>query len=101
MESGNVPDVMQINYGWIDTYSPDGDGYYDLKTLDQYIDFTNYDSDDLIYGIRDGKLNGLPIALNTATVFHNENLYKEYGINPPKTWDDIFEVASLVKEDGR
>ena len=26
-------DVMQINYAWIQQYSPDGNGFYDINTL--------------------------------------------------------------------
>ena len=40
MLSGDEPDVMQINYNWIRQYSPDGNGYYDLYQLSDYIDLS-------------------------------------------------------------
>ena len=40
MMSGTEPDLMQINYNWIHTYSPDGNGYYDLYQLGDTLDLT-------------------------------------------------------------
>ena len=50
MKSQETPDVMLINYGWLDTYSSDGSGFYDLNTLSDYIDFENYIEEGLAFG---------------------------------------------------
>ena len=52
MKSHTETDVMQINYAWLDVYSKDGNGYYDLYELSEYIDFSNFTEDDIKFGER-------------------------------------------------
>ena len=96
MASDTESDVMQINYAWIQQYSPNGDEYYDINELSDYIDLSNFTQEELDYGMQNGKLNAIPIALNTQTVYINKTLYEEYGLEIPKTWDDLFEAAKVM-----
>lgn len=100
MNSHTEPDVMQINYDWLSQYSEDGTGYYDLYQLKDNIDLSGYTEADLAFGEIDGKLNALPIAYNSAVVFYNKDLYDRYGLDVPKTWDDLFDAAEKMKGDG-
>ena len=99
MKSHMEPDVMQINYAWLQEYSADGTGFYDLQELGEYIDFSNFEEEELEYGMMNGKLNGIPIAFNTQTLFYNKSLYDSYNLELPKTWDDLFKVAKVMKKD--
>ena len=101
MLSNMESDVMQINFSWLKEYSEDGEGYYDLNELSDYIDLDNYSDLDLSYGMMNGKLNALPIAFNTSIMYYNQNLYTEYGLDLPETWDDLFEVASVISKDDK
>lgn len=100
MESHTEADVMQINYAWIDQYSPDGSGFYDLSELSDYIDLSNFEESDLQYGIKNGKLNALPIAFNSYEFYYNQVIWDKYGLEFPKTWDEVFEAAEVMREDG-
>ena len=100
MLSHDEPDVMQINFDWIDTYSPDGNGFYDMYELEDTIDFSNFTESDFRYGTVNGKLNAIPIALNTHCVFVNKDLYDKYGLDVPKSWDDYFAAAKVMSKDG-
>ena len=100
MKSHTETDVMQINYAWLDVYSKDGNGYYDLYELSEYIDFSNFTEDDIKLGERNGKLNAVPIAFNTYTLYYNQSIYDSYGISLPKTWDDYFSAAKIMGDDG-
>ena len=100
MKSQETPDVMLINYGWLDTYSSDGTGFYDLSKLSDYIDLGNYTEDELAFGTKNGKLNAIPIAFNTETFYYNETLWNSYGLDIPKTWDDLFDAAQIMSKDG-
>jgi len=100
MKSRMEPDVMQINYAWLQEYSSDGAGFYDLRELEEYIDFSNFEEEELKYGMMNGKLNGIPIAFNTQTLFHNKSLYDSYHLELPKTWEDLFKVAKVMGKDG-
>ena len=100
MKSQETPDVMLINYGWLDTYSSDGSGFYDLNTLSDYIDFENYTEEELAFGTKNGRLNAVPIAFNTETFYYNETLWNSYGLSIPRTWDDLFDAARIMSKDG-
>lgn len=96
MVSNTESDVMQINYAWIEQYSPNGDSYYDINLLSDTIDLSNFSEETLNYGMQNGKLNAIPIALNTQSVYINKTIYDEYNLEIPKTWEDIFNAAKVM-----
>jgi len=99
MNSNREPDVMQINYAWISQYSPDGEGYYDLYQLADTIDLTGFTEADLSFGEVNGKLNALPIAYNSTVIYYNQDAFNKYGLEIPKTWDDLFVAAKEMSAD--
>ncbi len=100
MESHTEADIMQINYAWLDLFSPEGDGFYDLYTLADIIHLETYDKEELSYGEINGKLNAVPVSFNSYMVYHNRDLYQKYGLEVPKTWDDYFLAAEKMRGDG-
>lgn len=100
MNSNTEADVMQINFDWLSTYSPDGTGYYDLEQHTDILDLNSYTAEQLEYGRRNGILNALPIAMNTETIYINQTIYETYGLDVPQTWDDLFAAAKVMKPDG-
>ena len=100
MISDTEADVMQINFGWLSAYSQDGTGYYDINKLSEQIDLSNFEQSALDYGIKGDALNAVPIAMNTQTVYINKTIYDKYGLDVPKTWDDLFKAAAVMSADG-
>lgn len=100
MMSGTEPDLMQINYNWIHTYSPDGNGYYDLYQLGDTLDLTAYTDADLAPAVVNGKLNGLPTSYNATVFYFNKTIYDQYGLELPKTWEDLVADAKVLGQDG-
>ena len=100
MFSDTECDVMQINVGWLAQYSPDGKGYYDIEKLSDTFDLSNFDEDMLSCGRRNGILNAVPIAMNAETIYINKSIYDRYDLAVPKTWDDFFNAAKVMKKDG-
>lgn len=96
MASNTEADVMQINYAWIQQYSPNGDGYYDINEVSDHIGLSNFADEELDFGMQNGRLNALPIALNTQTVYINKTIYESYGLEVPRTWDDYFNAAKVM-----
>ena len=96
MASNTESDVMQINYAWIQQYSPNGKVYYDISQLSDYVDLSNFTEEELDYGMQMDKLNAIPIALNTQTMYINKTVYADYGLDVPKTWDDLFAAAKVM-----
>jgi oligogalacturonide transport system substrate-binding protein len=99
MASGAQADVMQINYGWLTQYSPDGEGFYDLYQLSDYIDLSTYTASDLTFGEVNGKLNAIPIAFNTTTIYYNSSILNSHGLDVPQTWEDLFDAAAVLRDD--
>lgn len=100
MISDTEADVMQINYGWLTTYSEDGTGYYDLSQLSEKLELDNFDESVLQYGNKGGALNAVPIAMNAETVYVNKTIYDQYGQPVPTTWDALFKAANIMSKDG-
>jgi len=100
-ESGECADVMQINFDWLDKYSPDGNGFYDINTLSEYVDLYNYTLKDLAYGTVSGKLNAIPIAFNTAIPVFDKSFFDKNSLKIPSTWDELFSLARVLKQSDR
>lgn len=100
MISATEADVMQVNFNWMDQYSPDGTGFYDLSKLTDYVDLSSFPEEVLAYGTQNGVLNAVPIAMNAETVYINKTIYDKYGLDTPRTWDDIFAAAKAMSPDG-
>ena len=100
MVSDTEADVMQINVGWLDDFSEDGKGYYDLSKVSDKIDLSNFSDNTLKYGTRNNILNAIPIAMNTETVYINKTVYESHGLDIPQTWDDLFRAADILSKDG-
>lgn len=100
MAAHTEADVMQLNYAWVDLYSHDGNGLYDLNKVSDIVNLGNYTETSLSYGMSNGVLNALPIALNGKVFIYNKAIYDKYGLEIPKTWDDLFAAAAKMKKDG-
>lgn len=100
MESHTEADVMQINFSWISQYAKDGEGYYDLYQLADYIDLSQFREEDLKYSVVNGKLVAIPIAFNASEFFYNKTVWDRYGLDFPTKWEDFFEAAKVMHKDG-
>lgn len=100
MRSGTEPDVMLINYNWLQEYSPDGTGYYDLNDLADIIDLSAFTDEQLASGMVNGHLNALPTAYNAVVFYYNRTVLDTYGLDVPKTWDDLKAAAKVLYPQG-
>ncbi|WP_025846682.1 sugar ABC transporter substrate-binding protein [Paenibacillus ehimensis] len=46
----------------------------------------------------EGKTYFMPYRPNVEINYYNENKFKQYGLQPPKTWDELLNVAKTLKE---
>lgn len=46
----------------------------------------------------DGQIYGVPTTLNAGVIFYNKDLFAEYGLEPPETWDELVQVSEELKE---
>jgi oligogalacturonide transport system substrate-binding protein len=100
MRSKTEADVMQINYAWLDEYSKDGEGFYDLSELSDVISLDAFSEEQIELGTRNGHLNALPIAMNSHVFYYNREVLEAHGLSEPKTWSDLFDMGKTLKKDG-
>lgn len=100
MNGGTAPDVMQINYDWLISMSPDGTGFYDLESIPSYPDVSGYDSDVLSFGRAGGRLNAIPVSISGRGLFYNSQVYKRLGADYPSAWEELLELGDLFSGSG-
>ncbi|MBD7910680.1 MULTISPECIES: ABC transporter substrate-binding protein [Clostridium] len=92
------PDLMQINYDWLENYSKDGKGFYDLSKLSDTLKFDNFPKEVLAYGTKNNILNAIPISTNAKILYYNKNVSSGFIENRYDTWDAL--IASGSKTNG-
>ncbi len=98
--SASEPDVMQINWAWIDMLSHNGDGFLDLGTVKEHLNLGDYPEGGIDSGMSAGKLNALPIALTTHVFLWNKTMWDKAGAAIPKTWNDLRDAGAKFKAMG-
>ncbi|WP_442789433.1 ABC transporter substrate-binding protein [Paenibacillus sp. FSL R5-192] len=96
----DIPDIMAM--GATDTYSilAQSDIFTDLtdSSLLQTID-PNY-----IQMLKDltgmDEVTGIPYATNANGIMYNKTLFKEMGLDVPKTWDELIATSQKIKDAG-
>lgn len=100
LSGGTEPDIMQINYDWLVSFSQDGKGFYDLNLLAEQIDFENFDKETLQFGEISGVLNGITVSLSGRGLFYNSDTYKRLGAEYPETWSELISLGEKFKSEG-
>lgn len=49
---------------------------------------------------QEGKTYFIPYEIISSGFHYNENLFKDLGIEPPKTWDEFLDVSEKIKGEG-
>ena len=98
--SNELPDVgMTWAAGFLEPYV-NGDKF---ATLDDLLEGDLKDS--FVSGTAeayemDGETYGLPLELNSATVFYNKAIFEEYGLEEPKTYEEFENVVQTLDDNG-
>lgn len=91
------PDLMQVNWNWLTIFSKDGSGFGDLTKYTDAVDLGQFDKSLLETGMRNGKLNGLPVSMTGRVFFFNATEYEKAGVPIPKTWNELKAAAPAFK----
>ncbi|MEA3321388.1 MAG: extracellular solute-binding protein [Bacillota bacterium] len=98
LQAGEGPDIIHLR-----PYAPGRElakaGYVEpidgLNGLDTFPDETLQASRG-----EDGKQYGVPLNLSTTQVFYNKAIFKEHGLEEPKTWDEFMAINEKLKNEG-
>jgi raffinose/stachyose/melibiose transport system substrate-binding protein len=98
-KSQGGPDVVQLKpYGPLQSYITAGA----LEPLDGKVDVSNWPANVLqaAKGKQDGKLYGVPYALQTLQVLYNKKIFAQQNLQPPKTWAEFTAACDKLKKAG-
>ncbi|HLM41952.1 MAG TPA: extracellular solute-binding protein [Microvirga sp.] len=98
LAAGRGPDVIQVRaYGNLETIATPG--YLlalDKQTVPELANFP--DAALAAETLRaDGKVYAVPFAMQAQLVVYNKKLFRDAGVNPPKTWDEMMALAQALK----
>ena len=78
-----------------------------ILPLDEYIakyqdvyDFGDISANLFTLGSPDGKVYGIPITANTMFYFYNMDIFEEYGLSVPETYDEVIAVSRALENSG-
>ncbi len=95
---GTEPDVMQVLLAWLPMFSKKGDGFADINQFSSLIDLEEFPKTTLEQVTVDGKVQGVPIGSTGFLFLYNKEPWQKAQIAYPKTWDELFEAAKLMRE---
>jgi len=83
----------------VGSYERLGDLYPYLEPLNDYL--TAEDKTDFLPGILngctvEGKVYALPFSIAVPALFYRTDVFKDKGLRPPETWDDLVSVAKAL-----
>ncbi|SDN93364.1 carbohydrate ABC transporter substrate-binding protein, CUT1 family (TC 3.A.1.1.-) [Paenibacillus sp. yr247] len=96
--SGDVIDVFSLNSG--SNTKSIVDGGYLLDLTDQPF-MKNFEPSVLKDQATDGKNYIMPLNSGPIAVFYNKKIFKELGLEIPKTWDALMAAAKKIKDSGK
>ena len=97
LKAGQAPDLAQVEYQVIPEFLLD-DGLVDLKPLgiDQHKgDFVDWQWEQGVFG--DG-VYAVPQASGPMAMFYREDLFTQWGITPPTTWEEYEQAARTIRQ---
>jgi multiple sugar transport system substrate-binding protein len=102
--AGQGPDVLQMFYGWLDTFVA-GEVLQPLSPTTFPHDTIEADFFPIVTAMKRGEdYYGLPTAVRSLALFYNKKLFEEAGLDPntpPTTLDELVAAAeATTKRDG-
>lgn len=94
---GQEPDIMQVNWAWLATYSRQGDGFLDLNTYKPVLALKEFSEEEVRMGTVNGKLNGLPPSYTARLFVWNRAALERAGLKMPTTWDELFAAGKTFQ----
>ena len=98
---GNPPDIMLANYNYEVARFVQRCALSDLGATDA-AKSVREDLQPLMeqYGSCEGRTSALPYSVMAASVIYNKQIFDEQGLEVPRTWDELLQVADQLKEAG-
>lgn len=98
LEGGQEADLMQVNYNWLELYSPFGDTFLDLETVTSELNLGNWAPEFIDMVRTNGVVQAVPTGITARIPFINSTLFANAGITEiPRTWDELKEAGNIIQ----
>lgn len=92
-----APDINQINWNWISSYSSDGSAFMDLNQVSSILDLSQYSQSALEQCELAGKLQAVPVSMTGRIFYWNKTTFDKAGISVPKTLAELKAAGETFK----
>lgn len=95
MGGGAPPDVFHSwGGGWLENFVNAGQ----VVELTEHIDEENYLQAGLSPNVFDDKVYGAPLGMSVVPVWYNKEIFAEYGLEEPETYDDLLNIVETLTD---
>ncbi|MGN0408086.1 MAG: ABC transporter substrate-binding protein [Bacteroides sp.] len=95
--TNTAPDVNQVNWNWITSYSADGRAFLDLNQVSGILDLSQYPESALKQCTVANELQAIPVSMTGRIFYWNKTTFDKAGIAVPKTLDDLKKAGEIFK----
>lgn len=95
--AGTAPDVNQINWNWITSFSSDGSAFLDLNTVADTIDLTQFSESALAQCTVADELQAIPASMTGRIFYWNKTAFESAGIATPTTLAELMAAGETFK----
>ena len=99
--AGTETDLMQVNFNWLELYSPLGESFMDLEDprITAHLDLSNWSTEDIDMVRTNGVLQAVPTGITARVPFMRSDIYEAAGldIQDINTWYDLMEAGRTIQ----
>lgn len=92
-----APDVNQINWNWITSYSSDGNAFLDLNQVSEILDLSQYSESALDQCVVADSLQAVPVSMTGRIFYWNKTTFDKAGISVPKTLEELKKAGETFR----
>ena len=99
---GNPPDLMLANYNHENSRFIQRCALSDLSDLPETkrVREETWPLMDAYGACPDGRISAIPYSLMLSGVIYNKDIFAQYDLEVPTTWDELIEVSDTLKDNG-
>lgn len=95
--TGTAPDVNQINWNWITSFSSDGSTFKDLNEYKDIISLGGFEESALNQCTVANELQGIPVSMTGRIFYWNKSTFEKAGISTPTSLEELYAAGETFK----
>lgn len=101
LQSDSLPDLFWVQGDKSTKMAEMAQNDYLLPLGDYDLDYSRFPEESLEYASVDGEVySSLPSFIAYVTMFYNKDIFDEYGLEVPATWDELEEISKTLADNG-